>query len=213
MIRRCINEAFKSQKLQRMYDENGGFDNYGGSIQGWTNGDNRVPLSDIEDDDIEDIVNLKSDRMPDYNTIKFKNGNYAKLKPGLEDKYSNSYEKRPHKQGQKENDDYVEANSYARGNRNIALAKGQGRKQISPTEYDKQTAPEFHSGLMRNVMNNINQYKNDMSPEDLANWKKYLRTNLDNRKNGNYDIDISAISRRTAGSFMKANERQTRRKQ
>lgn len=189
VIRKCINEAFKSEKLQKMYDENGGFDDtFGGSSQGWADGNHRLPLSDIEDDDIEDEVHDYdgSSSFDNIGKIQFKNGKYVNLKRDdngsmqpLRDKYPDSFRKNTDKRISKE----------------IADKNAAGNNRIAATPRAKQ-----HSDIIRSakaVLKNPTRYfmpdDNDERRAKDQKLQKSIRKNLDNRKNGITSYDFSYL--------------------
>lgn len=184
IIRKCVNEAFKSKKLQKMYDENGGFDEWGGSCQGWDSGNHRLPLSDIEDDDIEDTVNKNDNPIDNIGKIGFKNGNYVKLKrdedgstQSLRNKYPDSYRK--HKE--------------QRMDKNIADRNARGNETVAATPQAKSHSDNIRHDM--SVLKNPNRYfipyDNDVRKAKDQQVKKSIRRNLDNRKKGSTDYDYS----------------------
>lgn len=187
VIRKCINEAFRSEKLQKMYDENGGFDDtFGGSSQGWADGNHRLPLSDIEDDDIEDEINDYDgySSFDNIGKIQFKNGKYVNLKRDdngsmqpLRDKYPDSSRK----------------NRTKRISKNIADKNASGNDRIAATSKAKQHSDEIRRA--KSVLKNPNRYfmpyDNDERRAKDQQVQKSIRRNLDNRKNGITDYDYS----------------------
>lgn len=185
VIRKCINEAFKSKKLQKMYDENEGFDDtFGGSSQGWADGNHRLPLSDIEDDDIEDEVHDYdgSSSFDNIGKIRFKNGKYVNLKRDengsmqpLRDKYPDSYRK----------------NKEKRISKNIADNNARGNNRIAATPKAKQHSDEIRRA--KSVLKNPNRYfmpyDNDERRAKDQQVQTLIRRYLDNRKKGNTNLD------------------------
>ena len=84
IIRKCVNEAFKSQKLQQMYNDNGGFgdDKFYRSDYGSMGKAQDIPLSDYDDDDLEDEVKDYDYRSDNHKgVIRFGNNKCVGVKP------------------------------------------------------------------------------------------------------------------------------------